>query len=279
VTLVALCSLKGSPGVTTAAVGLAAGWPSGEQPVVVECDPAGGDLLGRYRLETAPGLMSLAAAARHRAELGLVWQHTQRLPGGLPVIVGPAGADQARASLAEITQSGIGLLRQAANRAGTVVIADCGRIASDSPALEVVREADVMLLLACARDDALAHVAVQWHTAARWSHHPCFVLVGAGYPTDEIARELDVDVMARIPEDPKGAAALGGHPGRRSAPARSPLGRAMAAIAELAASRAVSSPGSVQQEQAADFNLGAGFVDPLNSRAIDPRQSWSEVRR
>ena len=55
VTLVALCSLKGSPGVTTAALGLAAGWPSAEQPVVVECDPAGGDLLGRYRLERTLG--------------------------------------------------------------------------------------------------------------------------------------------------------------------------------------------------------------------------------
>ncbi|WP_222108768.1 hypothetical protein [Streptomyces cupreus] len=233
--------------MTTAALGLAAGWPSAEQPVVVECDPAGGDLLGRYRLETAPGLMSLAAAARHRAEPGLVWQHTQRLPGGLPVVVGPAGADQARASLAQLAPSGtgVGVLRRAADRAGTVVMADCGRIDRDSPALQVVHEADVMLLLARARDDALAHVATQWDTAACWSRRPCFVLVGDGYPTGEVARELAVDVMARIPEDPKGAGALGGRPGRRSAPARSPLGRALAQIAELAASRVLDPPGRV----------------------------------
>ncbi|MFC4463959.1 MinD/ParA family protein [Streptomyces xiangluensis] len=238
--------------MTTAAVGLAAGWPSAEQPVVVECDPAGGDLLGRYRLETAPGLMSLAAAARHRAEPGLVWQHTQRLPGGLPVVVGPAGADQARASLAQLTQSGTGMLRRAANRASTVVIADCGRIAPDSPALEVLREADVMLLLARARDDALAHVAMQWPTAARWSRRPCFVLVGDGYPTDEVARELEVEVMARIPEDPKGAAVLGGRPGRRSTPARSPLGRTLAQIADLAASRAAFDPPGPGRHQPRD---------------------------
>lgn len=278
-TLVALCSLKGSPGVTTAALGLAAGWPSAEQPVVVECDPAGGDLLGRYRLETAPGLMSLAAAARHSAEPGLVWRHTQRLPGGLPVIVGPAGADQARASLAQLTQSGTGALRRAANRAGTVVIADCGRIDPDSPALDVMHEADVMLLLARARDDALAHVATQWHTAARWSRHPHLVLVGDGYPTDEVARELAVEVMARIPEDPRGAAVLGGHPGRHSAPARSPLGRAMVRIAELAASRAFDPPRAVQQEQATGLNPGAGFVDLSARQASHPRTSWSEVRR
>ncbi|MFF4506660.1 hypothetical protein [Streptomyces sp. NPDC001401] len=278
-TLVALCSLKGSPGVTTAALGLAAGWPSAEQPVVVECDPAGGDLLGRYRLETAPGLMSLAAAARHRAEPGLVWQHTQRLPGGLPVVVGPAGADQARASLSQLAPSETGVLRRAANRVGTVVIADCGRIGPDSPALEVVREADVMLLLARARDDALAHVATQWHTAARWSRRCCFVLVGDGYPTDEVERELEVEVMARIPEDPKGAAALGGRPGRRSAPARSPLGRTMVRIAELTSSRALEAAGSVQQEQVADTNPGTGLVEPPASQDSEPRKSWSELRR
>jgi len=68
VTLVAMCSLKGSPGVTTAALGLAAGWPSAEQPVVVECDPAGGDLLGRFRLETAPGLMDWSGDAAGRPQ-------------------------------------------------------------------------------------------------------------------------------------------------------------------------------------------------------------------
>lgn len=278
-TLVALCSLKGSPGVTTATVGLAAGWPSSEPRVVVECDPAGGDLLGRYRLETAPGLVSLAAAARHRGEPGLVWQHTQRLPGRLPVVAGPTGADQARAALAQLTQSGTKVLRRAANRAGTVVIADCGRIDPESPALSVVREADIMLLLARAHDDALAHVATQWHTVARWSRSPHFLLVGDGYPTDEVARALDINVMARIPEDPLGAAVLGGRPGRRSAPARSPLGRSMVRIAELAASRALLPHGPADQEQITDFHSGAAFYDSPASRTCDLGLPWSEARR
>ena len=278
-TLVALCSLKGSPGVTTATVGLAAGWPTSEPRVVVECDPAGGDLLGRYRLETAPGLVSLAAAARHKGEPGLVWQHTQRLPGRLPVVVGPTGADQARAALAQLTQSGTRVLRRAANRSGTVVIADCGRIDPESPALSVVREADIMLLLARAHDDALAHVATQWHTVARCSRSPHFLLVGDGYPTAEVARTLDIKVMARIPEDPVGAAALGGRPGRRSAPARSPLGRAMVRIAELAASRAVRPHGLVDEEESADLRSGVAFLDSPASQTCDLGRPWSEVRR
>ncbi len=68
-TLIALFSDKGSPGVTTLALSLAAAWP---RPVTVaECDPAGGDLAlrltdeaGRPRLHPDPGLLGLAAAAR-----------------------------------------------------------------------------------------------------------------------------------------------------------------------------------------------------------------------
>ncbi|MFJ3779786.1 hypothetical protein ACIPX0_49805 [Streptomyces sp. NPDC090075] len=277
-TLVAVCSLKGSPGVTTAAVGLAAQWQAGETPVVVECDPAGGDLLGRYRLETAPGLMSLAAAARRSGEQGLVWQHTQRLPGGQPVVVGPAGAAQARASLAQLSRGATGVLRRAANRAGTVVIADCGRIEPDSPALEVVRVADMTLLLARARDDALSHVAMQWPTVARCSRRPSLVLVGDGYSTGEVVRELQIEVMGRIPEDPKGAAALGGLAGRRAAPARSPLVRALARIADLAASR-VFDPPAWEGEHAAHIEARTGGVGLPEGGATYPTQPWSEVRQ
>ncbi|HEY8986482.1 MAG TPA: hypothetical protein VIU15_43790 [Streptomyces sp.] len=265
--------------MTTAALGLAVGWPSGEQPVVVECDPAGGDLMGRFRLETTPGLMSLAAAVRHRAGPGLLWQHTQRLPGGLPVVVGPVGVFQARASLAQLTRSGAEALRWAANRAGTVVIADCGRVDADSPALTVVQEADVMLLLAHARDDALTHVATQWHAVARWSRCPLFVLVGDGYPADEVARELAIDVTARLPDDPKGAAALGGQPGRRSAPMRSPLGRTLARIAGMTASRVLELPRSAEQEQTVALRPRTGFAELPDGRISDPRTSWSELRR
>jgi hypothetical protein len=44
VTLIALASIKGSPGVTTAATALAASWPEGRQVLLVEADPFGGDL-------------------------------------------------------------------------------------------------------------------------------------------------------------------------------------------------------------------------------------------
>src|SRR5438067_11807813 len=149
--LVALCSLKGSPGATTTALALAARWPSGQNPVVVECDPAGGDLAARFRLPMNPSAVSLAAAARRNNDASVLWQHVQRLPTGLAVIPGPVGAEQARAALGILASQRASVLRAAGDQPGVVVLADCGRVDSDSLALPIIRAADAMLLLAPAR--------------------------------------------------------------------------------------------------------------------------------
>lgn len=229
--LVAVFSLKGSPGVTTVALALAARWPDGPQPVVVECDPAGGDLVARFRLEQAPGLVSLAAAGRRSFDPRVLWQHTQNMPGGLPVVVGPVGAKQARATLAELAQHSTSVLRAAADTLGSVVIADCGRVDPDSPAMPIIRSADAMLLVTRARDDQLAHVSGMLHAVARWGRRPGLLVVGDGYQTGEIEQALGVNVMGRIPEDPKGAAALAGQPGSGHGTSRSSVGRAAARVA------------------------------------------------
>jgi hypothetical protein len=182
-------------------------------------------------------VVSLAAAARRSAEPGLLWQHTQRLPGGLPVVVGPAGADQARAALAELSTPGGDPVRRAADRAGTVVIADCGRVAVDA-APDLVRAADVALVLCRARDDALSHLAIALAGNPGWLRRTGIVLVGDGYPTPEIASALGVEIAGRVSEDPKGASVLGGLPARRSTAGRSELLRSLVPIAASAADQA-----------------------------------------
>ncbi len=234
-TLVALCSLKGSPGVTTAALALAAGWPTGRQTVLVECDPAGGDLLARFRLDLSPGLVTLTSAARRMSGPTELRKHTQQLPGGLPVVVGPAGAAQARAVLRQVANSRTNTLSRVANHAGTVVVADCGRADPESPALPVMNAADVLMVVARAHDDALSHVSARWNEVAHWA--PCvgLLLVGDGHATRAIEEALRVDVLGRIPEDRRGAALLGGRAGPRRASGRSPLAGAMARIAATVA--------------------------------------------
>src|SRR5207244_2826784 len=49
-TAVAWCSAKGSPGVTTAVQLVAGAWPAGRPLLIVEADPAGGDLAARLGL-------------------------------------------------------------------------------------------------------------------------------------------------------------------------------------------------------------------------------------
>lgn len=233
--LVAVCSLKGSPGVTTFSVALAARWPSPARCVLVECDPSGGDVAIRFGLASSPGLMSLAAAARRSSDPELLWQHAQALPGGLPVVAAPPGAEHAVAAVAALVPEGgdAGVLGVAARVPEAVVIADCGRVDPGSAVLSVVRGADVMLLLSRAHVDDLAHLATRLTVVSRWSSRPGLLLVGEGHSGLEVSRELGVPVMGRIPEDSRGAAVLRGRRRGGRGPSRSALGRSAAGIARM----------------------------------------------
>lgn len=229
--LVGLCSVKGSPGVTTTALAMAARWPEGE-PVVIEADPAGGDLAARFRLPASPGTVSLAAAARRETRPDLVSEHCQALPGGLRVVVGPVASDQARAALGVLGTRGTHALRSAAQRPESTVLVDAGRLDESSPALPVVRGADALLMLARPRADELSHVATLLDTVPTWTRMPALVLIGSGYGKAEVERELRIPVMATLPDDPRGADVLCGRSaGRRFD--RSVLGRAAERLARI----------------------------------------------
>ncbi|GLZ31983.1 hypothetical protein Lesp02_41710 [Lentzea sp. NBRC 105346] len=220
--LVALCSLKGSPGVTTLALALAARWPGSS--IVVEADPAGGDLLARFRLPESPGLVSLAAA-RHSTDPSVLTQHSQVLPGGLRVVPAPVEGDQCRAALSALAFS------TPWRKPGTNVVIDFGRIDANLTALPHIRTVDALLVLVRPQDDELARVAVKLQAIDRWTRRPGLVLVGDGYSAREVSNGLGVPVVGRIPRDDKGALALSGRGSSRHGPARSRLGRAAAALA------------------------------------------------
>ncbi|GAA3436967.1 chromosome partitioning protein [Kutzneria kofuensis] len=268
--LIAVCSLKGSPGVTTLATALGARWPGQQSPIVVEVDPAGGDLMARFRLPDTPGVVSLAAAARGRGgtDPSLLAQHTQLLPGGLRVVLGPVGAEQARAALAVLASGLSSPLRRAADQPDTTVIADCGRVDPDSPALPIIRSADAMLLLARPHDDELAHVALKLQAAQQWSRRPCFVLVGDGYSTAEVSQALRIPVMGRVPRDAKGAAVLCGQGTSRRGPDKSALGRAAATIALNFAAHGLQ-PATTSGSQAPHLRLAVPG-GPVSGASLQP---------
>ena len=145
--LIAVAADKGAPGVTTTATALAAVWP---RPVVLaECDPAGGDIVYRLpgahggRLDPRRGLLSLAVAARHGLTPAQVWEHTQRLRGGLDVLAGVTNAEQG--SGIDPLWGPVGDLLATLPRAD--VIADCGRLGPDSPYYELLAQAAIVVLV------------------------------------------------------------------------------------------------------------------------------------
>ncbi|MFD8497735.1 chromosome partitioning protein [Amycolatopsis sp. NPDC059657] len=233
--------------MTTLSVALAARWPEPARALLVEADPSGGDIATRFGLESAPGLVSLTVAGRRSADPALAWQHTQSLPGGLLVVSAPPDADRARAALLALTSdrpAHAGGLRLAADQPGAAVIVDCGRVDAGSSAMPFVRAADVMVLLARSRADDLAHLARRLPEVGRWARRSVLLLVGDGYSTTEVARELGVSPWGRVPEDVYGAAVLCGRPcgfrWRRVGPSHSPLGRFAHTVARTLAASAES---------------------------------------
>ncbi|MFD2415377.1 chromosome partitioning protein [Amycolatopsis pigmentata] len=230
--LVAVVSVKGSPGVTTFSVALATRWPGPGRPLLVESDPSGGDLAVRFSLAASPGLVSFLAAARQSSDPGLLWQHAQSLADGLPVVTAPPDADRARAVLSALFEpiTGGGMVRAAANARNTAVIVDCGRIEAGSAALPAVQSADALIVLTGARADDLAHLARRLPTLGRWTPCPVLMLVGDGYSREEVGRELGVTPLGRIPHDPRGAAMFCGRTWWRRA-GRSALGEVARKVA------------------------------------------------
>jgi hypothetical protein len=160
--LIVLAADKGSPGVTTSAVALAAVWP--RRALYAECDPHGGDLVYRMPaehggpLDPNRGLVSLALDARRGLDPASLPQHTQRLRGGLEILVGLGNADQSHGMSGLWSQLGRALDRFGDLPYGADVIADCGRIGPDSPTLELLAQSALVLLVARTDAEYIAHV-------------------------------------------------------------------------------------------------------------------------
>ena len=206
--LVAIGSVKGSPGVTTLALEVAGNWPTAGQmvrPLVVEVDPAGGDVAARSGLSDTPGLMALAAAVRRSALPEMVEECVQLLPNGIPVVTGPAGAQQAAAAVSLFAGSGgIAALRGSTETTGTVLL-DLGRL--EEPTVPLVQAVDVLLLVTRGEVDALAHVAARVAELRSYAAGVELAVVGPSpYPASEIGAAFGIGRVHLLPWDPRTAA-------------------------------------------------------------------------
>ncbi|HZP50271.1 hypothetical protein [Actinocrinis sp.] len=233
--LIVVAGDKGSPGVTTASVALAASWP--RRALMAECDPHGGDLVYRLAadhggpLDPNRGLLSIAIAARRGFEASALPQHVQRITGGLEVIVGLGTAEQSAAVSGHWPQLGRCFDHYAAIPHGADVIADCGRVGPDSPTLELMPYAALVLLIARADAEQVAHVRDRVNGLSNRLHgnqgssasvaRPPIGVVLIAPPKEarraagQVGELLSVtagggEVLGVIADDPDGAAALNG---------------------------------------------------------------------
>lgn len=218
--VVAIGSVKGSPGATTMMLALGAVWPSERQLLLIEADPDGGVLAARGELKYEPGLVSLAAASRHGLEPTAISEHTQELAGGLRVLVAPPDPREAERAIV-----------LAADRLSTVlpgsglnVLVDVGRVRPQSPASPLFTRSEAVLVVTRPRIDELLPVAATAHELRHEGTEVAVILVGdRPHAADEVAAALDVEVIGVLADDARAASALTGAGGRHSSLRRSLL--------------------------------------------------------
>jgi len=200
-TSIALASVKHSPGVTTAAVALAAA--AGADAVVVEADPSGGDVAARARLALEPGLLTLAAAARHPMTPLDLPPHAQPLPAGGSVVVAPAAPELAASAVATVASR----LPQA--RGAFLVLIDCGRLVAGSPAEAAVRGADALVVVTEPTVAAVEHLRARLLFLRDLNESLSLLLVGdRPYGPGEIGATLGVPVAGVLAVNPRAVAAV-----------------------------------------------------------------------
>jgi hypothetical protein len=156
--LIAVASAKGSPGATTTALLFGALWP---RPVIVaECDPHGGDVAARLPavdggvIDPDRGLLSLGAAGRKLLRPELVPEHTQRISGGLDVLVGVRMPEQAAGLAQQWGQLGpiFGGIP------GYDVIADAGRLGAATPQNVMLPSATDLVMVCDSQPSNVVHL-------------------------------------------------------------------------------------------------------------------------
>lgn len=222
----ALVSAKGSPGVTTTAAALAcAAVAQGEDAVLVELDPSGGDVAMLVDAVGEAGLVSLAEELRHGGVVGeLVRQHAVEFVPGVPAVLAPPGTVEAAGMIGSLADQWMSTLREAA---GTVVV-DAGRWEPGSVTSRRIVGADVVVV-GRGTAPSVEHTRRVVEALRAAVRCPLAVLVVGTrpYAGEDVAAVLDLPLAGVLTWDPRGAAAQWA-PGQRARRARSWLGRSAA---------------------------------------------------
>ena len=213
-TILALCSGKGSPGVTTLGCLMGAVWPASKRVVITECDPSGNDLATRFGLSPRMGMTTFVLDRRgDERKPDVLDAHLQDLPGGLEVMVGPVSMDAAQTLDHAIAAIDADLFPSDID-----VIADCGQLALGAVGQRrILATADHVVVVSRADAPALVHARAAISTVKRFRQlQGCLLVLIGKSPFDdrEIEQVLGVELLADLPFDALGAAIASGTGGR-----------------------------------------------------------------
>lgn len=251
----ALLSASGSPGVTTTAVALATVWPG--EALLVELDPKGGDLRLRHGLAAEPGLVTLAASLLGPARAPDLVRHSQTLADGTCVVVGPSSPLEAEAAHRACLADLMGL----AHDDQVDVLVDLGRMAPPTAVARLLEHAALVAVVVgqhrLAPHDAAGALEHAAHLVDRLSGdglNVVAVVVGdSPYRGLDISRELRCEVAAVLPRDRLGVDLIGHVPRtrhERSEMRRSALLRCLPTAAQRVAALAKPAQDSAERKSA-----------------------------
>jgi len=197
-TVIALGSVSGAPGVSRLAIGLAAAWPEDRRRVLVEADPDGGRLGAELGVGVEPGLMALALAARTaRMSADDLLVTGAAAAGSWFLVPAPPSSEQASSALAHAATTLADVMVGADD---DVWIVDTGRLSTRSAALPFALVADETVLVTAGHFPALLLVP---HRVAALQRAGCRVSVVIVEPTSwapaEMAAFTGADVLVVMP--------------------------------------------------------------------------------
>lgn len=237
-TVFALASTHGAPGVTATVMGLAAAWKSttGRDVLVIEADPDGGVLASRFEeLRADRTLSDVAVDVRRAFSIDAVMTSARHVWGGVPVVVAPPSGEQTHSAL---TAAGDRLAAGLAAADGVDVLVDLGRLTARSPGLHLARRAVTTMLVARPTFESVALLTARAPELMAHGCEPVLLLIGdQPYSPDETERAVGAPIVGVLPDEPRIAAMLAGGSGSDRLLRRSLLWRSLCDLASRLAVR------------------------------------------
>ncbi len=214
--IVAVGTAKASPGVASLSVGLGFSWEltTGRRAILVEADSDGGVLAARFGLNPAPSLVELSGTNRHEVTIDRLQTNSQLLAGQLPALIAPGCGETTSLVLGPMARwlmNGLNHLQDI----DTVI--DVGRIRPYSPATELIKHCDLLVLVARPQFDQLVPLVHQARRVATQNIPTALVCVGdRPYSPTEMAKAAQIDLLGVMAYEPRVVQVLeGGLPTNR----------------------------------------------------------------